>query len=178
MNLNRFLPIGGVVIAGVLLVAFLGCTKSSLRERSLRFDKTSQSPPLLESVANANSTIWHDSFEAAQAASASSGKPILADFTGSDWCQWCVKLKADVFEKEEFERWARQNVILLELDYPRQATQPPAIKQQNAELSKRYNIRGYPTVLFLTSNGDVLGKLGYEKDPATWIRSAQAILAK
>ena len=123
-------------------------------------------------------TIWHDSFEAAKAASASSGKPILADFTGSDWCHWCIKLKEDVFETDEFQQWARQNVTLLELDYPRKTPQDPGIKKQNAELSKKYNVRGYPTVLFLTSDGEVLGKLGHDKNPKAWISSAEAILAK
>ena len=176
MNLNRFLPLGGVIVAGVLLVGFLGCTKSSLKEMSLfRFDKGAQSAPLLEP---GGAAVWHDSFEAAKTASASSGKPILADFTGSDWCHWCIKLKEDVFETDEFQQWASQNVTLLELDYPRKTPQSPAIKKQNAELSKKYNVRGYPTVLFLNSDGEVLGKLGYEKNPKAWISSAQAILAK
>jgi len=181
MNLRNPLPIGGMIVAGALLVGFLGCTKSSLKEMPLfRFNKDSQSalPRETGAGANANLTTWHESFEAAKTASASSGKPILVDFTGSDWCHWCVKLEEDVFEKEEFKRWASQNVTLLELDYPRKKTQSPAIKKQNAELSKRYNIRGYPTVLLLNSDGDVLGKLGYEKDPKTWINSAESFLAK
>ena len=40
------------------------------------------------------------------------GKPILANFTGSDWCGWCIKLKADVFSKPKFTAWADKNVVL------------------------------------------------------------------
>ena len=183
MKLNRiFLLKSLIVIAGFVIIGAMGCTRSSLREISLfRGDRDAaaqEATRSTENVAGSASAVWHDSFEAAKAASAQSGKPILADFTGSDWCHWCIKLKNDVFDKEDFKRWASQNVTLLELDFPKNATQSAAIKAQNAELSKKYNVRGYPTVLFLTDQGEVLGKLGYEKDVKTWIESAQNIISK
>lgn len=119
---------------------------------------------------------WHESFVIAMRESAQTGKPVLVDFTGSDWCQWCVKLKQDVFETEVFRNWASDNAILLELDYPKRGTQRPEIKQQNADLAERYNIDSYPTVLLLDSNGEVLGKLGYQADAHAWIESAESIL--
>ena len=182
MKLNRILSINSLIVfAGILIIGALGCTKSSLKEIALfRGGKEVAAEKVARSADDAasKSLVWHDSFDAAKAASAESGKPILADFTGSDWCHWCIKLKADVFEKEEFKTWASQNVTLLELDFPNDSVQSPTIKKQNAELAKKYNVRGYPTVLFLTDQGEVLGKLGYEKDPKTWIESAQNMISK
>ncbi len=70
-----------------------------------------------------------------------------------------MKLKEDVFETETFKNWSGKKVILLELDYPKDGSQRPEIKQQNADLAEQYNIDSYPTVLLLDSNGEVLGKL-------------------
>lgn len=167
-------------ILGCSIVAF-GCTKSSLRDLSFLRPADSKVDAIEKSLASSGSiplTIWHDSFETAQQASRDSGKPILADFTGSDWCSWCVKLKQDVFETPEFKDWASENVILLELDYPKRAAQSAATRRQNKELAERYGITGYPTVLLLDTEGDVLGKLGYKSGPSEWIASATPMLVK
>ena len=93
----------------VSLVAFHGCNRSSMKSL---LPRGSESSRLLE---HAPLSIWHDSYESAIEESQKTGKPILADFTGSDWCHWCVKLKTDVFETETFQNWAQDNVVLLEL---------------------------------------------------------------
>jgi len=184
------------VVGSIAVFATIGCSKSSMRDLPfLSFAKNDEALERSEldgpssgtrqmaatEVADAlqgkaTLTIWHDSFEAAQAASDATGKPILADFTGSDWCHWCVKLKNDVFETPEFKEWARDNVTLLELDYPERSAQPAAIKTQNAQLKEKYSISGYPTVLFLTAEGDVMGKLGYNESASQWISNAETIL--
>lgn len=190
MTYFRFsFPLVAVVLVAAMAIS-TGCAKSSLRSFSSLFGSSSNTPDddrsrVADEVANAlkggsaanpTLTIWHESFEDAKAAAQSSGKPILADFTGSDWCHWCVKLKEDVFEKDEFKKWARDKVILLELDYPKRSSQDPAIKQQNAKLAKQYNIAGYPTVLLMSPDGQVLGKLGYNSEVSKWIDSANSIL--
>jgi len=108
----------------------------------------------------------------------SNDKLILADFTGSDWCHWCVKLKKDVFETPEFKSWANENVVLLELDYPRNGSQPAPIREQNQMLKSRYNISSYPTVLLLDAEGRVRAKMGYEqgKTPSQWVQIAESRL--
>lgn len=63
--------------------------------------------------------VWHTNLQKADSLSKLSNKPIFAFFTGSDWCGWCHKLQRDVFAKPEFIAWAKKNVILLELDFPR-----------------------------------------------------------
>lgn len=127
----------------------------------------------------ASAEAWLTSWDEAAAASKKSGKPILMDFTGSDWCIWCQKLKKEVFTTPEFEAWAAKNVVLLELDYPRSTPQPEAVKKQNASLAEKYNIEGYPTVLFVDASGKVLGQTGYEKGgPVAWTSGAEKLMKK
>ena len=117
---------------------------------------------------------WIVSLEEAYALSKKTGKPILANFTGSDWCGWCKKLTASVFTHKEFKDWAAENVILLELDFPRRKQLPTEIRQQNASLQQAFKITGYPTIwvfgLEKDANGqfqiDAYGKTGYAKTPA------------
>tara|TARA_R110002096_G_scaffold14981_5_gene52864 strand:+ start:1853 stop:2707 length:855 start_codon:yes stop_codon:yes gene_type:complete len=127
---------------------------------------------LIPSVAQEGS--WLTDFEVAKATAKKEGKPILADFTGSDWCGWCIRLKEEVFSKEEFQKWAKKNVVLLELDFPRKTEISDELKKQNRGLAKKYGVRGYPTVLFLDAEGEVLGKSGYLKGgPGPWIAAAE-----
>lgn len=113
---------------------------------------------------------WLVNIDEAYVQSQQTGKPILANFTGSDWCGWCKKLVRDVFSKPEFKTWADKNVILLELDFPRSFKLPENIQQQNASLQQAFGVRGYPTIwVFYLNKGDdnsnfnieALGKTGY-----------------
>jgi len=120
---------------------------------------------------------WLTNYEEAAALAKKENKPILADFTGSDWCGWCIKLKEEVFSKDEFKQWAKDNVVLLELDFPRKTEQPAELKEQNAKLRDKYAIRGYPTILFLDHEGKQLAKSGYVKGgPSAWIADANGKL--
>ncbi|MEP2025820.1 MAG: thioredoxin family protein [Reichenbachiella sp.] len=89
---------------------------------------------------------WMVNVEEAYQLSEKTNKPILANFTGSDWCGWCKKLKAEVFNKPEFKEWAEENVVLLELDYPRRTSLPEAQQKQNAELQQAFRVTGFPTI--------------------------------
>lgn len=121
---------------------------------------------------------WLLSVPQASKEAKASGRLIMADFTGSDWCPWCKRLKAEVFDTKEFKDWAAKNVILLELDYPR-AKQDPALKLQNAGMLAKFKstIKGYPTILFLTADGEKVGQTGYiEGGPTAWIPNAQGLI--
>ena len=130
---------------------------------------------------------WYIDFEKAAQVSLQTGKPILADFTGSDWCGWCKKLKKEVFITTQFKDWADQNVVLLELDYPRRKQQDEKIKKQNRELQQIFQVRGYPTIHFfnIKVNKDnqleflPIGQTGYVAGgPTPWINNANSILKK
>jgi protein disulfide-isomerase len=125
------------------------------------------------------SQVWYDSLDAAMQESAATGKPILVNFTGSDWCSFCVKLKKEVFETDAFGSWAEEKVVLVSLDYPRRAAQPAQIQERNQTLQKTYGVQSFPTNLFLDSTGNVIGRgPGYQADPQTWIQQAEEVLAR
>lgn len=114
---------------------------------------------------------WMVDINKAYEKSKKTGKPIMANFTGSDWCGWCKKLKAEVFDKEEFKSWADKNVVLVELDFPRRFKLPENIKQQNYGLASTFKVTGYPTIWVFNLTKDdegkfnigALGKTGYVK---------------
>jgi thioredoxin-related protein len=105
-------------------------------------------------------------------------RPIFADFTGSDWCGWCVKLKSEVFDTKEFKAWAGEHAIMLEIDFPNSKPQDEKLKAQNKELATQFQVRGFPTVIILNGEGKQLGELGYEAGgPSTWIPLASKAAA-
>lgn len=123
-------------------------------------------------------TDWLVDYDTAVTESESTGKPILVNFTGSDWCGWCIKLHKEVFKKQEFKTWAAKNVVLLELDFPRRKEQTAEIKAQNKKLKKKYAIRGFPTVLILDAEGNKMGKTGYRRGgPDGWVNNAESMIA-
>ena len=109
---------------------------------------------------------WLTDFEKAKAEAAERNVPILADFSGSDWCGWCIRLDKEVFTQEEFKAYAAENLVLLMVDFPSKKKQDPAVKAQNKKMGKQYGIRGYPTILLLDAEGKVLNKTGYQKGGA------------
>ena len=89
-------------------------------------------------------------------------KLVLLDFTGSDWCPPCKALHKNVLTSSEFESYAAKNLILVEVDFPRQKEQTEDLKNANKALAKKYKIEGYPTVILLTPEGKELSKaVGY-----------------
>ena len=134
----------------------------------------------------AQEATWYTDVNKAIELSEKQKKPIMLFFTGSDWCGWCIKLQNEVFKQEAFVKWANQNVILVELDYPRRKSLDPQMQQQNAQMQQLFQVRGYPTVFFVNpeqKDGKVnlqqLGKAGYMAGGAeTWINTVNAFVKK
>ncbi len=119
---------------------------------------------------------WLVDLDEAYKLSKETDKPILANFTGSDWCGWCKRLRAEVFSQPEFKKWAEENVILLELDFPRRKAMPAEQIQQNRGLQQAFRVTGFPTIWLFSMDkkeGDknyaliAYGKTGYLSGGAT-----------
>ena len=105
---------------------------------------------------------WLTSVDQAQKEAQAKNRLLLMDFTGSDWCGWCIMLDKEVFSKPEFKEYASKNLVLLELDFPKMKKMPPEVTAQNEKLAIKYGIQGFPTVVVFDSNGKPLGALGYQ----------------
>src|SRR5574343_11696 len=130
---------------------------------------------------------WNTDMSKATDISIKENKPMFLFFTGSDWCGWCIRLQKEVFKTPEFIKWAKENVVLVELDFPRKNEQTDAVKMQNAQLQQQLQVRGYPTVWFVsavkTDEGKVnltaLGSTGYVTGGhEKWLEGANQIIKK
>jgi len=105
---------------------------------------------------------WMTDLAKAQEKAKAENKLVLVDFTGSDWCPPCKALSKNVFSSPEFSEFAKKNLVLVEVDFPRKKEQTEQVKKTNRELAKKHEIDGYPTVLVFDSNGKQLDKkVGY-----------------
>lgn len=119
---------------------------------------------LATSLSHAGGEGWMHDFEAAKAKAAKENKDLLIDFTGSDWCHWCVKLKEEVFDHDPFNEGVADKYVLVELDYPNdKSKQDEKTIKQNAELKEKYPVRGFPTILLTDAQGRPYAKTGYQR---------------
>ena len=117
---------------------------------------------LVLSIATASAKPgWLTDYKQAQEDAKSNKKLLLLDFTGSDWCGWCIKLDREVFSKPEFKDYASKNLVLVEVDFPRGRELSAAERAQNEELAMRHQVQGFPTIVILDSDGKKVGELGY-----------------
>lgn len=105
--------------------------------------------------------VWLTSLDAARKEAAEKKLPILVNFSGSDWCGWCIKLDKEVFSQKAFAEYAKSNLVLLLLDFPNSKPQSPEDKKVNQALAEQYGVQGFPTVLLLDATGKQLGRTGY-----------------
>lgn len=113
---------------------------------------------------NAAESTWLTDLPKAEAQAKAENKIILMDFTGSDWCGWCIKFKKEVLDTPEFQEYAAKNVVLVELDFPNKKEQSADLKKANAALKKKYEISGFPTLVVLDKDGKEIGRqVGYSK---------------
>ena len=132
----------------------------------------------------ATTLSWYTDVSLASQAAAAENKPMLLFFTGSDWCGWCHRLQREVFNTPAFTTWASSDVILVELDFPRNKVLPQNIMEQNQMLQQQFGVQGYPTVWFVnvTKEADKLNlaplrSSGYlQGGPEVWITNAKAII--
>ena len=105
---------------------------------------------------------WMTSVDAAKVEAGKRHVPILVDFSGSDWCGWCIKLDKEVFSKPEFKDYADKGLVLLLVDFPRRKFQSEEQKKQNEVLARSFGVEGFPTVLLIDEKGKELARTGYQ----------------
>lgn len=135
INVKKFIVLPFII----LTMMFAGCSKSGTSD-------------------NLN---WKTDLNEALTQAKKENKTVLINFTGSDWCVWCKRLSDEVFSKSEFEDFAKKNLVLVKIDFPRNIEQSNATKYYNQQLADTYGVEGFPTVILLDKNGRGLVKTGY-----------------
>ncbi len=105
---------------------------------------------------------WTDSFTEGIEQARRENKMLLLNFTGSDWCTWCIKLESTIFSTSEFKDWSEKNMVKVFLDFPSRINLSEETMNQNQQLQRFFGVRGYPTLMLLDSNLIPLLKTGYQ----------------
>lgn len=131
-----------------------------------------------QSAAASDNGLWQTDYAAALKQAAAENKYVLVDFSGSDWCGWCMRLDREVFSQPGFQAYAKENLILVVLDFPRSKPQTDALKEQNNQLAEKYGIQGFPTVLILDPQGKVIERTGYQPGgAAAYVEMIKSVIA-
>lgn len=134
---------------------------------------TSEQADTVSTAAATAENTWYTDFAAAKKAAAAAKKPILALFTGTEWCPWCVKLEKEILVKPEFIAYAKTSLILYKADFKRDGSASTEAKT----LRSTYSVEGYPTVVITDAAGKKYGETGYtRKGPSDFIGKVSAII--
>ncbi len=120
---------------------------------------------------------WLTDLSKAQSQAKAEKKLVLMDFNGSDWCPPCKALRKNVFSSSEFTEYAKKNLILVDVDFPRHKQQPAEQKKANEALAQKYQVEGFPTVVVLSPDGKEMKKqVGYDGEtPKDFIASLEKL---
>jgi uncharacterized protein YyaL (SSP411 family) len=123
------------------------------------------------------SVTWMEDATAAAARAKREDKPLLLNFSGSDWCEYCISLQEEVFSTPEFQTYAQQHLVLCAVDFPRKRVLPAGLAAKNQALSDEHQIRGYPTLILMSPDGEKLWQGGYSPGgPRAFIEQWKAVV--
>lgn len=108
---------------------------------------------LLGAVSARADSAWGTNYKKAQEEAKASNKLVLLNFTGSDWCGYCIEFDRLILSQPQFKDYAAKNLVLVEVDFPRQKPQSVETRKQNQELFERYQVEGFPTLIALNGEG-------------------------
>lgn len=119
---------------------------------------------------------WTEDYAKAVEKAKTEKKNILLDFTGSDWCPYCIQMVKEVLSQPKFKAYAKDNLVLVEVDFPNSKPQSKKIKDQNKSLKEKFGAKGFPTFVVVDPEGKELWKsVGYTKGgPDAFIQSISA----
>jgi len=128
---------------------------------------------LLASFVVSNAQEWQTDINKSKEIAKEKNLNILLLFAGSDWCAPCIKLEKNIWNSDEFKKYAKENLVLLKADFPKKRKNklPKEQQEKNDKLFEKYNtIGGFPFVVILDNTGKILGTNGYKDvSPAEYI---------
>lgn len=163
--IDRGLAMKKIIIILLSSILMLSCTKKQDAQQPAGADSSAQAAMQgnEQAVIEGN---WQTNLEKAIETAKKENKNILVDFTGSDWCGWCIKLKDEVFSQKAFQDFAAASLVLVEIDFPQKKEQSDEVKKYNKQLAEKYGIQGFPTIILLDKDGNLVGQTGYQEGGA------------
>ena len=135
---------------------------------------------ILASLSNGFSQI--NQLEKAAQIAKEQNKLIFMNFSGSDWCRSCMVLKQSILNTAEFESFAKEKLVLLDVDFPRKKKNRLSNEQTqyNEKLAEKYNNDGqFPTIIILDSDLNIVAKTGYKRlSPTQYIAYIKTLIEK
>ncbi len=168
-----------LIIILVTSIAILGCTPNDKKDavpeaqaaEDVSFDEAMN--------ANVDTSKWITDYDQALKLAQDLNRPVLMNFTGSDWCSWCIKLSKEVFTEDVFLKYAKENLVLLKLDFPKRIQQTPEEKAANEKLAQQFKVSGFPTIVLLNPKGDEVARTGYQPGGANvYVAHLKSLLAE
>ena len=102
---------------------------------------------------------WQPSFEKAKEIAKQKHLLILVNFSGSDWCGPCIRMRKEIFDNPIFTAMADSSLVMVNADFPRNKKNQleKSVQQQNDMLADKYNAGGaFPLTVLLDENGTVI----------------------
>jgi protein disulfide-isomerase len=134
---------------------------------------------LVASAAYSQTAKWSQDYDKALVQAKNTGKTVLVDFSGSDWCSWCMRLEKEVFSQKAFKKYAKDNLILVLVDFPRKKHLPAGMQERNERLAQQYGIEGFPTVVLINAKGETIAQTGYQPGgAANYVNHLKELIGK
>ena len=111
--------------------------------------ETKTPPPATAGATEKEKSLWTEDIEAAFSAAAKSKKPVFVDFTGSDWCYWCILADKNIFSTKQWAQFAPK-MVCLKVDFPKEGRPDVETMAKRWKLAKEFNVRGYPTFVLVS----------------------------
>jgi protein disulfide-isomerase len=135
-----------------------GAVEARQAENKAKYQEQVQHESATAPGTAATEAAWGFDLPTALNQARSANKRVLLDFTGSDWCPWCIKFDQEVLSTPKFAAYAGQKLELVKVDFPRRVQLPDVLRRDNEALAKQFNVNGYPTYVLLNAAGKELGR--------------------
>jgi protein disulfide-isomerase len=110
-----------------------------------------------EKAAESGKSLWSEDIEGAFKTAAKEKKTVFIDFTGSDWCYWCILADKNIFSTDEWAKFSSK-MVCLKVDFPKNNRPDASIMAKRSELAREFGVRGYPTFVLVSPDRKVISR--------------------